>query len=274
MNENVVKKLWVFFTICLVLLGVKFGYSLQDYSIKYSKEINAARNLLTDEYSKEAYDALVAYYDEGKAIDAKLKDKYPECFNPQVSPKEGDVIINGGISDDLSLTYKMADAIGPKGEIHGFDPNMTIVEKIKKQIADKGYTNVKTHAVGLWNKNTSKALYFKDNIDGSLVYRANDSVYIPATLVKLDDYAIKQNIPKIDLIVLDIEGAEKSALKGAENILKTQKPDLAISIHHRPQDVFEIINDVNKLGLGYKFQVGAHSAPRNANNVIMYATVK
>ena len=49
MNENVVKKLWVFFTICLVLLGVKFGYSLQDYSIKYGKEINAARNLLTDE---------------------------------------------------------------------------------------------------------------------------------------------------------------------------------------------------------------------------------
>lgn len=274
MNEKVVKRLWVFFTVCLVLLGVKFGYSLQDYSVKYGREIKAAEALLTDDYSKQAYDALVEYYDKGTPIDNKLKDKFPECFCPQVSPKEGDVVINGGISDDLSLTYRIADAIGPKGTIHGFDPNMTIVEKIKKQIADKGYTNVVTHAVGLWNKNTTKALYFKDDIDGSLVYRANDSVYLPATLIKLDDYVIKKDIPKIDFIVLDIEGAEMSALKGSENILRSQKPDLAISIHHRPQDVFEIINYVNKLGLGYKFWIGAHSAPMNANNVIMYATVK
>ena len=87
----------------------------------------------------------------------------------------------------------------------------------------------------------------------------------------------KMSVPDAD-VILFVADASEPAGKGdkwiAENILKTQKHDLAISIHHRPQDVFEIINDVNKLGLGYKFQVGAHSAPRNANNVIMYATVK
>ena len=46
--------------------------------------------------------------------------------------KEGDVMINGGISSDLSLTFKVAETVGPNGEIIGFDPNVKIIDKINK----------------------------------------------------------------------------------------------------------------------------------------------
>lgn len=51
----------------------------------------------------------------------------------------------------------------------------------------------------------------------------------------------------ITYISMDIEGMELSALKGAENIIIKERPQLAISIYHKFEDIFEI----PKLLLGY-----------------------
>ena len=41
--------------------------------------------------------------------------------------------------------------------------------------------------------------------------------------VKLDDWANENKINKIDLIWMDVQGAEKDVIEGAENILKQTK---------------------------------------------------
>ena len=275
MNEKVVKRLWIFFIICLVIFFGMFFKNSKPYAERYQTELASARSVLTDDYSKTVFDQLLEFNATRKPMDEKNVDVFPENFCPNVPLNKGDVIINGGISSDLTLCFKMADTVGETGQVIGFDPNVRILAQINKEIKESKYNNIKTFGYGLWNKNCHKDLYFKDNTDASLVFRKDEGLYLPATLVKLDDFVVKEAVKNVNFITLDVEGAELEALEGAKTILLTQKPNLAISIHHKPTDLFQIINFLNGLNCGYKFWLGLHTpySPTSVN-VLLYATVK
>ena len=60
---------------------------------------------------------------------------------------------------------------------------------------------------------------------------------------------------QIDLIKMDIEGAELSALSGSRKIIKKFMPVLAICIYHKPEDYFEIPMLIKKLCPNYKIYI-------------------
>jgi len=55
--------------------------------------------------------------------------------------------------------------------------------------------------------------------------------------VRLSDVLRNQ---KVTFIKMDIEGAEEKALSGAEEIIKTQKPKIAVSVYHKIEHLWEI----------------------------------
>jgi hypothetical protein len=57
---------------------------------------------------------------------------------------------------------------------------------------------------------------------------------------------------------MDIEGAELEALKGASETIIKHKPNLAISLYHKPQDLWEIPNFIKSLRNDYKFYLRSH----------------
>lgn len=58
---------------------------------------------------------------------------------------------------------------------------------------------------------------------------------------------------------MDIEGAEMEALKGAENILKRDKPKLAICLYHKREDMWEIPYLIKSIKPEYKFFIRHYS---------------
>ncbi len=58
---------------------------------------------------------------------------------------------------------------------------------------------------------------------------------------------------------MDIEGAEIEALKGASEIIKEHRPALAISIYHKPSDLWEIPLLIYNLNPGYSFFLSQHA---------------
>ncbi len=62
----------------------------------------------------------------------------------------------------------------------------------------------------------------------------------------------------VTYIKMDVEGAEKEAIKGAENTLKTQKPKLNIALYHKSTDIFEIPLQIAKINSEYKFHIRRH----------------
>ncbi len=60
------------------------------------------------------------------------------------------------------------------------------------------------------------------------------------------------------LIKMDIEGAEPSALRGAERTIRRHRPGLAIALYHQPEHLWEIPLWLAGLDLGYKMYLRGH----------------
>ncbi|MDP2922782.1 MAG: FkbM family methyltransferase [Candidatus Omnitrophota bacterium] len=75
---------------------------------------------------------------------------------------------------------------------------------------------------------------------------------------------------KPTFISMDVEGAELEALKGAEMLIKGNKPDLAISVYHAPNHIWDIPLYLEILHLGYKFYLRNYAS---FSETVLYATI-
>lgn len=62
----------------------------------------------------------------------------------------------------------------------------------------------------------------------------------------------------INYIKMDIEGAELAALEGARNLIQTQQPALAICVYHKPKDLWELPQFIDKLQPNYNMYLRVH----------------
>ena len=70
---------------------------------------------------------------------------------------------------------------------------------------------------------------------------------------------------------MDIEGSELPALKGAVNIIKRNKPKLAICIYHSDSDMIDIAEWIHTVVPEYRLFVRQHSW--EITETVLYATI-
>jgi hypothetical protein len=85
----------------------------------------------------------------------------------------------------------------------------------------------------------------------------------------LDGLVTANEIERIDLIKLDVEGSELSALQGGHNSIRRWRPKLAISLYHRPEDFFSIPLWLDSLDCGYRFFIDHYSI--HHEETVLYA---
>lgn len=71
----------------------------------------------------------------------------------------------------------------------------------------------------------------------------------------IDALVVEHKVDDVGLIKLDVEGNEMSAVIGAKETIKRDKPLLVISIYHTALDFFEIKPFIERMELGYRFIV-------------------
>jgi len=68
---------------------------------------------------------------------------------------------------------------------------------------------------------------------------------------------------------MDVEGAEREALKGSEETIRKHRPRLAISIYHKPDDILKIPEYLLDLIPDYQFAIRHYSS--NQTETVLYA---
>lgn len=192
----------------------------------------------------------------------KLKDFRLNNFNPEsVYGLSGlrwlpeDVIswINNGVFLDIGA-YDGDSALAfyysyRPTKIYAFEPENGNYERLKKNNKILGGNIIIAIKAGVSDK-AGKANISRDHSCSKLTEDESDE---RINLITLDEFEKENKLEKVNVIKMDIEGAELDALKGAENLIKKFKPVLAISIYHNAKDFFEIKTWLEELVPEYKF---------------------
>jgi FkbM family methyltransferase len=157
-----------------------------------------------------------------------------------IAPAAGDAVIDGGAcTGDTAAVF--SNAVGPAGHVYSFDPvadHLRVLEHNTKQFV---YGNVTVMPYGLSDVNVFAKPIVLDRYAPGF---SSGNNHVPLRSI---DFLVKHNeIERISFIKLDVEGAEMATLRGARESIQRFKPKLAISLYHKPNDLFEIILHIKR----------------------------
>lgn len=177
---------------------------------------------------------------------------------PQMPHDKEEIFVDVGCYDGYSVRNFIDWSGNQYKEIISFEPDHICYPKCKDALKDvPDYTIINK---GLWSSETT--LYFNET-------GASNSTICSGGKVEIHTCRLDEELKdkRITFIKMDIEGAEKEALLGAENIIREQKPKLAISIYHKNEDIWEIPGLILEMNPEYQFYI-RHYSLRFAETVL------
>jgi FkbM family methyltransferase len=116
--------------------------------------------------------------------------------------------------------------------VHAFEPNVRLRDKLQDNVVRNGFANVNVHSEALARESGSvrfftSTLESNQGISSILPGAGRESVgEVPAT--SLDDFAARLGTEAIDVIKMDIEGAELQVIAGGSRTLAGEGAPLLI----------------------------------------------
>ena len=186
------------------------------------------------------------------------------------SPKEHEVFVDCGCYDG-GTCYRFLGWCGNKGYdyIYGFEADKTSYHNSKKNL--ERINNCTILPFGTSKENGKMYFYSNEKEDAHIISseeaKKTDSDCIEEIdVVSLDNY-LKDK--RVTFIKMDIEGAEWDTLLGAEEIIRQNRPRLAISVYHKMGDFIRIPEYLLSIHSDYKIYFRQYSLINN--ETIMYA---
>ena len=132
-----------------------------------------------------------------------------------------------------------ARIVGDEGKIYAFEPTPSTLKFLTKNISENNFNNrviVEKYAVS--NKIGKVNFRLNKGSECNSITENSGQGTISVNTITLDKYVKDRKIKKVDLIKMDIEGQEFSALQGMKDVNKTNK-DLKIIFEFHKENLNE-----------------------------------
>ena len=148
--------------------------------------------------------------------------------------KEGDVIVDIGANIGY-YTLLAARIVGSSGQVYAFEPDPSNYKILVNNIGLNEFTNVITEEKAVSDKLGTLNFYLnRQDMGAHTIYETDKyKKIITIESVTLDEYFEGRECP-INVVKMDIEGAELAALKGMENIIKMNEDLKIFAEFHLP----------------------------------------
>lgn len=136
---------------------------------------------------------------------------------------EGGTVLEGGAYLGY-VTVRLASTVGPRGRVIAFEPNAEVQPLLLANLAANGVADRVTVVPKALGAASSTARFFVREDMSSLVQSEPDPISTEVEVVRGDD----EIAGSVDVVKLDLEGAETAALQGMERLLSGSRRPRAI----------------------------------------------
>lgn len=166
--------------------------------------------------------ALIYYLGQSEPETVKFFERYL---------RQGMVVLDIGAHLG-EYTLRAGRIVGNQGHVYAFEPNSTLVEIVRQNIKHNGLENVTTVAVAIADQDgemdfeivSESSVSSLSSTVASSKHRVAETIRVKS--LTLDAWWASIGYPEIDMIKIDVEGAEYLVFKGADKLLN-QTPDSA-----------------------------------------------
>lgn len=224
------------------ILTLQYIQEFDNDFITNKNKYNKIYNILSDEESKKQFSDLIQFrltYDLLFLKDFRnIQEK--QYFEPFIRLNPGSVFVDIGGFDGIT-THTFIQHCPFYAAIHFFEPDASNLNKAKEKL--KEYQNIFYYQLGI--SHNKETLRFKSSGSSSKI---DDSGDIIINTIPLDECI--EDIPSY--VKMDIEGWEMNAIEGSKRIIKEHKPQLAICVYHKCDDLWKIPEQVFSIRDDYK----------------------
>ncbi len=223
------------------------------------KQLEILKDKWADEESGNVFEGLLHYL-ETRDLNyiAEIGTDYEQYFIPEVKTavRKGGGLLNildgGAYRGELLQALKNNDIGFDKW--YCFEADAENYEILLKRAKEEGLSEQQICInKGLWSD--SQKLFFEEGEGTASRIVSYETEYVIDT-ISIDDYFGEG---KCNYIKMDIEGAELPALKGGINLIKRERPILAISIYHSLEDFWKIPQYLMMNLDNYRYYVRHHA---------------
>jgi len=160
--------------------------------------------------------------------------------------KPGDVVFDIGANCGF-VTIIAAKLVGPSGKVIAFEPFPEAAVQVERNVTANNFQNVEIQRVALGSEDGDAQFYTScesgwgrlQSAGGTLAEALSE---ISVAEKRLD--SIASQLPRPNLIKVDIEGGEVGMLRGAMQTISDAQPILLIELHGTNDPVAQILNEL------------------------------
>ena len=228
-------------------------------------EIHAALDLFDDPFSRQLFQAEMRFRQGGSWED--IPDAAPvarQYFDPEICPKKhfrcfADI---GAFTGD-TLEVALGQGVRLDSGL-AFEPDMANFRQLCAFLDAHSRELPGIVAIPAGVGKACCTISFSEGGGSSAKISESGPREVP--IVSLDE--VCPSMP-IDFVKMDIEGAEADALSGMHRIIEKNLPVLAISVYHRPEDLFRIPLTLSRRYPGYRYALRLYG--EHCLDTVLYA---
>jgi len=156
--------------------------------------------------------------------------KYCDCL-----VTNGAVVMDCGANQGI-YACALGALVGPNGRVYAFEPQAYAVEALRQNVKLNSFSQVSVEQIAISDGNGTALLDLSSGpVCASIMKNAGRTKTVSVPTLSLTSFAERVELRRLDLIKMDIEGAEYDALLGASPIIVRFKPTIVLEV--APKDI-------------------------------------
>ena len=211
---------------------------------------------MSTESERKDWDAHMKKYPEYTEL---AKGKYPYFDPPQFFYRHGAVFLDKAVTDRLEggIFYQCGAFCGASvivmeqykpAKIYAFEPSVGHSQFLQANVAHAGIKNAEMYRLCIADREGKVVLPDRD--------REGKPCKTEAPTASLDLFEQRKSVTgRVAWIQADVNGMGLLVVRGAEKMIKRDKPLITVAVYHNPEEMFGIVPLLREWVPEYKFMV-------------------